>query len=538
MKLEKIDGLLWSKLLIAASLYLEERKQIVNDLNVFPVPDGDTGTNMSLTMNSAVDAITNNQVAEIGAVAKLMAHGALMGARGNSGVILSQLLAGFAQSVAAKMTIGPDDFCTALGKAMEMAYQAVMQPVEGTILTVSRGAFEGAQKELLEATPTLFSVFRGAYQGARETLQKTPEMLPVLQQAGVVDAGGQGLVYILEGMLSVWDNNLQEMPLVEVVPRKKVIQENTYTEKQVLEYQYCTEFILKKNTLALPLEKIRSYLTDKGDCLLVVGSSSTGKIHIHTNTPGLVLDYCLQYGSLHEIKIDNMSEQSEVMSLREKPIKRLGIITVSSGQGLNDVFRSLGVDVVIEGGQTMNPSIEEFVNVVEQVLAEEVIILPNNSNIVLAARQAAEVAVKPVAIVETKTIPQGIAALMAFNPEYDLQTNQQKMNEAGQEIVTLEVTYAVRDAEYETHSIKKGQILGLAEGKLVFTGDEVIEVAIQLLERFLQPDHELVTVYYGADLAEKKAAQMVQILSEKYKQLDFELHYGGQPLYYYLISLE
>ncbi|HHY05796.1 MAG TPA: DAK2 domain-containing protein [Clostridia bacterium] len=538
MKLEKMDGLLWSKLLIASSIYLEEKKQVVDTLNVFPVPDGDTGTNMSLTMVSAAKALKEKKEKEIGQATKLMAHGALMGARGNSGVILSQLLAGFAKSTEGQKEIDAQGFCQALALAVETAYKAVMNPVEGTILTVSREASQAAMNELKNEDSSLHSVFQATYRGAYEALQKTPLMLSVLQQAGVVDAGGQGLVYILEGMLVALDNNLLKEPIPSFFVPDMVPKEADVAEEKVLAYQYCTEFILKKKKKDLPLEEIKTFLADKGDCVLVVGSSETGKVHIHTNSPGKVLDYCTGLGTLHQIKIDNMSEQSGEMSIKGKVVKQLGIITVSFGTGLNDVFRSLGVDVVIEGGQTMNPSTQEFINAIEQVLAEEVIILPNNSNVILAAQQAASVASKPTKVVATKTIPQGIAALMVYNAENDLDINKKKMEEACQQIVTLEITYAVRDAQYEDHLIKKGQILGLGEGELIITGSKLEDVAEQLINRFLQPEHELVTVYYGADLQEKDAAKMVEVLSEKYTQLDFELHYGGQPLYYYLISLE
>jgi DAK2 domain fusion protein YloV len=538
VRVEKIDGVLWSKMLIAASAYLEERKQAVDELNVFPVPDGDTGTNMSLTMVSAAKTLLDNREHNLEKVTKLMAHGALMGARGNSGVILSQLLAGFAKSTEGKKEINALEFCQALAVSVETAYKAVMNPVEGTILTVSREASEAAMNELENGDDSLNSVFQAAYHGAYEALQKTPLMLPVLQQAGVVDAGGQGLVYILEGMLTALDGVLFKELIISFPPLNIDNKETAFVEKKVLTYQYCTEFILKKKDKELPLQEIKAFLADKGDCLLVVGNSETGKIHIHTNLPGKVLDYCTGLGSLHQIQIDNMSEQSDEMSIKGEAIKRLGIITVSFGSGLNDVFRSLGVDMVINGGQTMNPSTQEFINAIEQVMTEEVIILPNNKNVFLAAEQAANVASKPTQVVATKTIPEGIAALMAFSAESDLETNKSKMEDACKQMITLEVTYAIRDAQYENHLIKKGQILGLGEGKLVLTGSKIEDVVEQLINQFLQPNHELITVYYGENIQEKDAAEMVEALSQKYTQIDFELHYGGQPLYYYLISLE
>ena len=541
MKVEKIDGVLWTKLFIAASAYLEKRKQSVDELNVFPVPDGDTGTNMSLTMISAAKSMQENSAHDIENATKQMAYGALMGARGNSGVILSQLLAGFARSTEGKKEMNAEDFCQALIVSVEIAYKAVMNPVEGTILTVSREASEAALKELNNGEKsTLNSVFKAAYNGAYEALQKTPLVLPVVQQAGVVDAGGQGFVYILEGMLEILDGDLLKESMYNLSPVdvvKKEIDLN-YVGEKILPYQYCTEFILKKKNKDLPLEEIKAFLVDKGDCLLVVGNNETGKIHIHTNTPGKVLDYCVGLGSLHKIKIDNMSEQSAVMNIKSTVTKNLGLITVSFGSGLNDVFKSLGVDTVIAGGQTMNPSTQEFINAIEQVLAEEVIILPNNGNVLLAAQQAAKAASKSTKVIATKTIPQGIAALMAFNPENDLVTNEAKMEEACKQMITLEVTYAVRDAQYENHQIKKGQILGLGEGNLVSIGSKAEKVVGQLIDQFLHSNHELITVYYGEEIQQKDAEKLVENLSQKYSHIDFELHYGGQPLYYYLISVE
>lgn len=541
MKVEKIDGVLWTKLFLAASAYLEKRKQSVDELNVFPVPDGDTGTNMSLTMISAAKSMVENSINDTDKATKQMAYGALMGARGNSGVILSQLLAGFAYSIEGKKEINAEDFGQALAVSVETAYKAVMNPVEGTILTVSREASEAVLKELKHGEKnTINSVFKAAYCGAYEALQKTPLMLPVLEQAGVVDAGGQGFVYILEGMLEALDGELLKESKFASAPVDIIKTETAsgHTGEKAIAYQYCTEFILKKKNKDLPLEEIKAFLVDKGDCLLVVGNNETGKIHIHTNTPGKVLDYCTGLGSLHKIKIDNMSEQSTAMNIKSTVTKELGLITVSFGSGLNDVFKSLGVDTVIAGGQTMNPSTQEFINAIEQILAEEVIILPNNGNVLLSAQQAAKVASKPTKVIATKTIPQGIAALMAFNPENDLGTNEAKMEEACRQMITLEVTYAVRDAQYENHEIKKGQILGLGEGRLVSIGNKAEEVVGQLIEQFLQPDHELITVYYGEEIQQKDAEKLVEDLSQKYSQIDFELHYGGQPLYYYLISVE
>lgn len=538
MNIDSIDGLLWSKLIIASSVYLSERKQSVDALNVFPVPDGDTGTNMSLTMATAAKAVAEQETANLGELTKAMAYGALMGARGNSGVILSQLLAGFAKSTEGQERISLDGFCQALDTAVETAYQAVTNPVEGTILTVARETSVAAAKERQREGSSFHSVLNAAYEGAYQALQETPTMLPVLQQAGVVDAGGQGWVYILEGMLAAISGNMPKYQKEALTAVNSVQKKLDYTGEQAITYQYCTEFILKKKEKPLTLDGVKAFLSDKGDCLLVVGNSDTGKIHIHTNHPGNVLEFCTEMGTLHEVQIHNMLEQSEEMRIKARAKKHLGIIMVSLGSGLNDVFKSLGVDIVITGGQTMNPSTQDFVEAIEQILAEEVLLLPNNSNVILAAQQAAGVASKPVRVVGTRTIPQGIAALMAFNAENDLETNKTKMEEACTQIMTLEVTYAVRDAEFDGQKITKGQILGISEGKIAVTGDKMADVAQQLIAKFIKPEYELITVYYGEDVSEQDAEKLIEALSQQYPQVDFELHYGGQPLYYYLISVE
>ncbi|HHZ16634.1 MAG TPA: DAK2 domain-containing protein [Clostridia bacterium] len=539
MNSAKIDGLLWAKLIIASSVYLSERKQGVDALNVFPVPDGDTGTNMSLTLASAAKAVAERKTDKLGELTKAMAYGALMGARGNSGVILSQLLSGFAKSTENEEEVDAQGFCDAWQMAVETAYQAVSNPVEGTILTVARESAQAAVNALQKSDRTINSVLQATYEGAYQALQQTPAMLPVLQQAGVVDAGGQGLVYILEGMLAALEGKMPQVQKEAFTPATAApTRKLDYTGEQAITFQYCTEFILKKKDKPLALESVKSFLSDKGDCVLVVGNTDAGKIHIHTNRPGKVLDYCTDLGTLHEVQIHNMLEQSEEMRLKARAKKHLGIITVSLGSGLNEVFKSLGVDVVLTGGQTMNPSIQDLVEAIDQVLAEEVLILPNNSNVILAAEQAAGVASKPVRVVGTKTIPQGIAALMAFNAENDLETNKAKMEEASKQIVSLEVTYAVRDAEYDGQKIAKGQIIGIGEGRIATSGTQKDEVVQKLIAEFWQPQYELITIYYGEDVQEDEAEKLVEALSRQYPQADFELHYGGQPLYYYLLSIE
>lgn len=537
---EQIDGHLWANMVISSGQHLGDNKSYVDSLNVFPVPDGDTGTNMSLTIASAAKAIKQKEDPHIGKAAKTVSYGALMGARGNSGVILSQLFAGFAKAADGKETLDAPGLAQALSVAVETAYQAVMNPVEGTILTVSREAAQAAGKAASVPGASLGDVMEAAYLGAVEALGKTPSMLPVLKQAGVVDAGGQGFVYILEGMLkAVKGEVITFKTTADSQIKEETIKANVdYLADNILEFQYCTEFILKKRNESLDLDKIREFLSDKGDCILVVGSPETSKIHIHTNHPGRVLDFCTDLGTLHEIQINNMSEQSKEMQLKARAVKHVGIVSVAVGDGLVEILKSLGVDAVITGGQTMNPSTQDFVEAIDNILAEEVLLLPNNGNVLLAAQQAAKIAAKPSQVVETKTIPQGIAALMAFNAESDLGQNKSKMQEASKSVCTLEVTYAVRDSKYNGHSIEKDQILGIADGELVLTGSTPDEVVEKLIAAYLKPEHELVTIYFGEDMQDSAARQLVENLSEKYTRIDFELHYGGQPLYFYLISIE
>ncbi len=541
MRLDIIDGRLWGKLVIAASRYLEKRKSLVDSLNVFPVPDGDTGTNMSLTMSSAAKAVQQKEDADIAAAAKTVSYGALMGARGNSGVILSQLLAGFAKRAEQSDKLDAAGLAEALDSSVQTAYQAVMNPVEGTILTVSKGAAQAAAEAAQRPEADILSVLEAALTGAANTLEKTPSMLPVLQQAGVVDAGGQGFVFILEGMIKFLKGEAEEpgLPIEEPAVKQEMPQVDfNGVPETALKFQYCTEFILKKKEADLPLEEIRSFLNDKGDCLLVVGTPETTKIHIHTNRPGWVLDYCTDYGSLHEVQIHNMAEQSQEMQMKARAVKHIGIIGVTMGAGLENIFKSLGVDVVITGGQTMNPSTQDFLEAIDKVLAEEVIILPNNGNVILAAEQAAKAAPKPVQVVKTRSIPQGVGALMAFNPEMDLEQNAQKMEESAKQVITLEITYAVRDAQFEGQEIQKGQIIGLVDDKLSVVGNDVKQVVEELMAKHVDEDHELMTLYYGEDVSEQEAKQLVEDLAADFPDVDFELHYGGQPLYYYMISLE
>ncbi len=538
MRIEYLDGKLWAKMVEASGAFLEENKIYVDSLNVFPVPDGDTGTNMSLTMASAIKAVSNNDMPDIGEAAQKIAYGALMGARGNSGVILSQIFAGFAKIAEGKQIMSKQEVVQALGSAVKTAYQAVMNPVEGTILTVSRMAYEAAEKVSNDENKDLIDLFEATLAGSITALKITPELLPVLKQAGVVDAGGQGFVYIIEGMLNALKGKDIKSSNTMSLPSINEKSEINYFHEDSLEFQYCTEFILKKREQDLDLDKIRDFLADKGDCLLVVGSIDTGKIHIHTNNPGRVLEYCTDIGTLHQVQINNMCEQSEEMQLKGKLNKRLGLVGVAVGNGMIEILKSLGVDAVITGGQTMNPSTQDFLDAIEIVGTETVLLLPNNSNVLLTAKQAADLSTKNCLVVETKTVPQGIAALMAYNSAKDIEYNKSKMQEASFSVKTLEVTYAVRSSVFEGHTIKKDQILGIVDGQLTLTGIEPEEVAEKLISESLEKSHELVTVYYGEDANESDAKELIEKLAEIYENVDFELHQGGQPLYYYLISME
>lgn len=536
-----INGDILRTMILAGAGKLEREKSQIDSLNVFPVPDGDTGTNMYLTLVSAAKAIQNlPKNCSLPQVAESMAHGALMGARGNSGVILSQLLGGFAKAVNDSKVLDSNLLAKAFSQGVEAAYKAVVKPVEGTILTVAREATEKLINSLKDEV-SLDQALEIFLEQGYLTLSKTPEMLPVLKQAGVVDAGGKGFLTIIEGMLLGLKGKDAADYLIEeaVISSQKTLSkiQELQTEPEDITYQYCTELIIKKrNNVGEDTEIIRKYLEKQGDSVVVVNSDGIIKIHVHTNHPGLVLEYCGQIGSLHNIKIDNMWEQNEL--LQQNIMKSVGVIAVSVGEGLNEIFRSLGVDYIITGGQTMNPSTEDILLAIEQINAKEVLILPNNKNIILAAQQACSVTNKPAKVISSKSIPQGIGALMAFNGELDLDTNYERMQEAINEIKTGEVTYAVRDAEYKNLQIKSGQIMGIIDGEITVIGEEIEQVVIDMLKDALLGDEDLVTLYYGSDIKEAQGEELVNKLASLYPDIDFELHYGGQPLYYYLISIE
>lgn len=541
---EKIDGLLWEQMIAAASQYLESRKSIVDALNVFPVPDGDTGTNMSLTMQAAAKAMLREESRHFGVKAEAMAQGALLGARGNSGVITSQILSGFASTCRTMETIDGGVFCEAMKKGVEAAYQAVMKPVEGTILTVSKAAAQGAQDALEAGETNIEALIEAARVSALKALELTPTMLPILKQAGVVDAGGQGFLYILEGFLACLRGEALEAaanlraaaPILASEASIEDLVVEDKLESGEIQFAYCTEFVVKDKEGHIDLDQVRNYLNTLGDCVLVVGTPSICKVHVHTNTPGKALDFVTPLGTLHKMKIDNMREEYEKKSRVES--KKIGLISVACGPGIEEILKSLGVHKIVTGGQTMNPSTQDFVEAINNLPAREIIILPNNSNIIMAANQAAKVSDRIIHIVPTKTIPQGIGALLAFNEEETGAENARRMEAAAQQIITIEVTYAIRDANYEDQQITKGETLGLVNGKLALTAENPAEAVHQLVREQLTKDHELVTIYYGEDVCKEDAEALAGQLSEKYDWVDFEIHYGGQPLYFYLISIE
>jgi DAK2 domain fusion protein YloV len=532
------------KFFIGGCGYLELYKDDVNALNVFPVPDGDTGTNMSLTMNSATKDLDG--ISTTSQVAQVVSRGALMGARGNSGVILSQLFRGFAQGVGDKTVLKGIDLAFALQKGVELAYKSVMKPVEGTILTVSKAVAAGAVKQSQQSSDIIEILTHGVEKG-HIALENTPNQLPALKEAGVVDAGGKGFLLIIEGGLKALQGEYWEA--VEEKPEKE-IQIKPSLDHKDLTFQYCTEFLLKGEKISV--EEIKHDFQNLGDSLLVVGIDDLIKVHIHTNHPGSILEYALQRGTLHDIKIDNMQEQHretvmdktagmDTASMPEEinqPEAVSGVVAVTSGEGLAKIFKSLGVQTVINGGQTMNPSAEDLLKAIQSVHAREVVVLPNNSNIILAANQAQSLAEKTVKVIPTKSIVQGLAAMLTFDPEQDATENQEAMVEAFFAVKTGAVTYAVRNSSFNGFEIKENDLLGLIEDDISVIGQDLDQLVLDLLQKMVEPHHELITLFYGEKVAEEEATQLLEKISRLLPEKEIEIHFGGQPLYYYLISAE
>lgn len=542
-----IDGLMLREMFMAGAALLEKNREVVDALNVFPVPDGDTGTNMSLTMASATREVNARECARADEVAEAMAKGALRGARGNSGVITSQLYRGFARALEGLEKITPADFARALKSGADTAYKAVMKPKEGTILTVARVIAEDAIKQAQAAPEDYDALFNVILTTGESILKRTTEMLPVLKQAGVVDAGGRGLLLLYQGYAAVLRGETIESLPTDMEGSAEVEFEDDHDSLEEIVFAYCTEFLiqnLKEEAKEEDIDTFRRRLNRIGDCVLVVGDLALVKVHVHTNDPGKALQYGLELGELVNLKIENMVEQrrenlrKKAEKAKNEPSKPYGMVSVSLGEGFSGILKDLQVDAVVEGGQTMNPSIEDLSNAIESVNAETIFVFPNNGNIILAAQQAAQLSKKRVEVLPTKNVAMGIAAAVAFQPEDSVEENLQRMDEAAQRVRTGTITYAVRDSDFENMHITEGDIIGLHNGQVSFKADNVHDVAISLVNAIVTDDDGLITVYYGADTKEEDAQALAEEIEELYPDCDVEVHSGGQPLYYYLISVE
>ena len=547
---------LFQEMVQAGATRLNKQAEYVNSLNVFPVPDGDTGTNMGMTIENGAKEVSDRSASTVGEAAGIFAKGLLMGARGNSGVITSQLFRGFSQSVKDKEELDGAALAAAFQSGVEVAYKAVMKPVEGTILTVSRGAAIGAKKKA-ESTNDAVEVMRAALEGAKTALAKTPDMLPVLKEVGVVDSGGQGLVFIYEGFLSALTGEFIASEEFQATPATMSEMINAEHHKSVaghvatedIKFGYCTEIMvaLKQGPTYVKdfdYDEFRNYLNNLGDSLLVVNDDEIVKVHVHTEDPGLVMQEGLKYGSLVKVKVDNMRNQHEAQVEKEerqaKPVeeKEYAIIAVVAGEGLADIFKAQGVDYIISGGQTMNPSTEDFVKAVEELNARNIIILPNNKNILMAAQSAAEVIDQPAAVVETKTIPQGLTSLLAFDESKSIEENYERMSASLGDVASGSVTTAVRDTTIDGLEIHENDNLGMVDGKIVVSNPDMMETLEETFAYMLDEDSEIVTIYVGEDGSEELANELAQALAEKYEDVEVEIHQGGQPVYPYLFSVE
>ncbi|WP_330612296.1 DAK2 domain-containing protein [Anaerotignum lactatifermentans] len=554
MSVTKLNGICLQRMIIAGANTLDANKQAVNAMNVFPVPDGDTGTNMSLTILAAARESEKGDALRVDEVAKKAASGALRGARGNSGVITSQLLRGFSKGLEGLEEAGTKELAAAAEQGVKTAYKAVMKPKEGTILTVARACAEAAVR-MAEETEDIEVFLKGVLAYAHEVLAQTPDMLPVLKQAGVVDAGGRGLLHILEGALE----NLRSGEKQEIVEPGANVQEDfaalASIENESITFGYCTEFFINVHEPDdATVQQLKSYLGTIGDSIVCVCDEEIIKIHVHTDHPGLALEKALTIGSLSGLKIDNMREQhtnkidfrasekaeAQVPATPVETVKKdIGFVSVSAGKGLSDIFQNLGVDQVIEGGQTMNPSTEDILNAVDLVNADHVFILPNNKNIILAAEQAAKLAEdKKLYVIPTTSVPQGISAMFCYEEGADAEALAEAMKEAIQTVQTATVTFAVRSTQIGEHEIHEGDILGMLDDKIAVVGSEIAQSTKDLLAEAITEDSEMVSIYYGEDVTEEDAAEISAFVEENYPDCEVELQMGGQPLYYYIISVE
>lgn len=555
MALNTIDAKMLAKMFLAGAKNLEAKKEWINELNVFPVPDGDTGTNMTLTIMSAAKEVASlGEEPDMESLCKAISSGSLRGARGNSGVILSQLLRGFTRSIKEFESIDAKTISLAFEKAVETAYKAVMKPKEGTILTVARGASERAKQVVSEGEEDLQKLFQEILDHARFVLSQTPELLPVLKQAGVVDSGGQGLVEVLSGANDAFLGKEIDFTIADSAPTAKPKME--IQEEVNIKFGYCTEFIILLNkTFNIKHEMdFKEFLESIGDSIVCVADDDVVKVHVHTNDPGLAIQKALKYGALSNMKIDNMrlehqeklfkeaEKQKEVEKVEAKvsaPRKAAGFVAVSIGEGMNEIFTGLGVDYIIEGGQTMNPSTADMLDAIEKVNADTVFILPNNKNVILAANQACSlVEDKNIIVIPTKTVPQGITAIINYVPDLSVEENVATMTEELGNVKSGEVTYAVRDTQIDDKVIKQGDFMGIGDKGILTVGTDLKEITVGMIEAMMDDDLELISIYYGKDVTEEDASEIRQLVADKFTNCDVELQYGGQPVYYYVVSCE
>ncbi|MDT1938979.1 DAK2 domain-containing protein [Carnobacterium divergens] len=557
MEVTKLEGKQFQAMVAIGANRLNKNAEFVNSLNVFPVPDGDTGTNMNLSMTSGAKAVNSSTSESIGELAEALSKGLLMGARGNSGVILSQLFRGFSKAIVGKETLTVSEFAAAFTNGVETAYKAVMKPVEGTILTVARESAKAGERKAKDTTDVI-EVMEAVVRGAKKSLAKTPDLLPVLKEVGVVDSGGQGLLFIYEGFLEVLSGNVVEedyhqpnqKEMTEMVNAEHHRSVSNHIATEEIKFGYCTEIMVKIGEgetvdSEFDYDTFRNHLNEIGDSLLVVADDEIIKVHVHTERPGEVMNYGQKFGSLMKIKVDNMRLQHETILEHEKetpaaPAKKIpyGIIAIAAGEGVQNLFKSLGAHYIISGGQTMNPSTEDILKAVAAVNAEKVIILPNNKNIFMAADQAAEVSETPVVVVPSKTISQGMTAMLAFNEMNDLATNKEEMTNELENVVSGQVTVAVRDTAIDGVSISKDDYMGIIEGKIKIAKPSREEVTVETLRQMISEDSEIVTIILGEDAELAEAENIAAAIEADFEDVEVEIHEGNQPVYPYILSVE
>lgn len=556
MDIKKINSRQFQAMVQAGATRLDQNAEYVNSLNVFPVPDGDTGTNMNLSMTSGAKAVTSSTSEHVGELAQALSKGLLMGARGNSGVILSQLFRGFGKEIQEQEELDAKHLAKAFANGVETAYKAVMKPVEGTILTVARESARAGMKKA-DTTDNCVEVMDAVVTGAKKSLAKTPDLLPVLKEVGVVDSGGQGLLFIYEGFLEVLSGKVSETPvyqpslveMTEMVNAEHHRSVASHVASEDIKYGYCTEIMVKIGEgetvdSEFDYDTFRNYLNELGDSLLVVADDEVIKVHVHTEHPGEVMNYGQKFGSLIKIKVDNMRLQHDTLLEAEKetPVKKerrpYGVIAIAAGEGLQELFKSLGAHYVISGGQTMNPSTEDIVKAIEEVHAEKVIILPNNKNIFMAADQAAEVSEVPAVVIPAKTISQGMTAMLGFNDQVSLEENKETMTDMLDEVKSGQLTNAVRDTTIDGLAIKKDDFIGMVENKIVVSLPDRFEAALETIKQMLDDESEIVTIMIGEDGSNEEAERLEEALTELNEDIEVEIHEGGQPVYPYLFSVE